>query len=317
MEERMMAEPYTLEDTGETLPRGVMETDLPGLKLLARGKVRDMYDLEDRLLIVATDRISAYDSVLGSPIPDKGRILTQLSVFWFDLLAEIVPHHLLSTDLSGLGLSAKVQKVLEGRCMIVKKAEVLPVECIVRGYLVGSGWKEYQASGTVCGIKLRDGYEQAEQLDEVIFTPSTKAESGIHDENISYARMEEVVGAPRAAEMRDAAVALYTRAAEHARERGIIIADTKFEFGLVDGALTLVDEVLTPDSSRFWDVETYATGSNPESFDKQFVRDWLDKEAGWNHEPPAPSLPPAVVQKTRAKYVEAYERITGRSFDAE
>ncbi|MFW5857114.1 MAG: phosphoribosylaminoimidazolesuccinocarboxamide synthase [Planctomycetota bacterium] len=311
-----MAEVYRIEDGGETLPSGVLETDLPGVALAGRGKVRDIYDLGDQLLVIATDRISAFDSVLGSPIPDKGRILTQLSVFWFDFLKDIVPNHYLDDGLDRLDLSDATRRVLAGRSMRVHKAEVLPVECIVRGYLVGSGWKEYQASGTVCGMPLREGYAQAERLDEPIFTPSTKAEQGLHDENISFERMVEIIGADRAEEVRRASLALYLAAAEHARTQGILIADTKFEFGLVDGTLTLIDEVLTPDSSRFWDAATYTTGQNPPSFDKQFVRDWLDNVSGWNHEPPAPSLPPEVVQQTRAKYAEAYQRITGRPFEA-
>jgi phosphoribosylaminoimidazole-succinocarboxamide synthase len=252
--------------------------------------------------------------VLASPIPDKGRVLTKLSEFWFDLLGDIVPNHYIGNDLSGLNFPDPVRKVLDGRCMVVRKADVLPVECIVRGYLVGSGWREYKASGTVCGMPLREGYSQAEQLDEPIFTPSTKAEGDAHDENISYERMEEIVGADVAARARDAAVSLYTRAAEHARERGVLIADTKFEFGFIDGRLHVVDEVLTPDSSRFWDAETYRTGQNPPSYDKQYVRDWLDEESGWDHEPPAPSLPAEVVKRTREKYIKAYERITGRLF---
>ncbi|MBN1256371.1 MAG: phosphoribosylaminoimidazolesuccinocarboxamide synthase [Planctomycetes bacterium] len=309
-----MPEIYQIDDTGESLlPRGVMETNLPGLKMIARGKVRDIYDLDDRILLVTSDRISAYDSILGNPIPDKGVVLTQLSLFWFDRLAGILPHHFISEDLSELGLSRAVEEILKGRSMIVKKAEILPIECVVRGYLVGSGWREYQDRGTVCGLQLRADYKQAEKLDEPIFTPATKAENG-HDENISFEGMIDRIGLENATQARDAALNLYNTAAEHALKQGIIIADTKFEFGFVDGELTLADEALTPDSSRFWAVENYETGRNPVSFDKQYVRDWLDNESGWNHEPPAPSLPPEVVNQTRAKYVEAYERITGQTF---
>ncbi|MHC4884574.1 MAG: phosphoribosylaminoimidazolesuccinocarboxamide synthase [Planctomycetota bacterium] len=295
------------------LPAAVSETTLDAYPLLGRGKVRDIYDLDDRLLIITTDRISAFDFILGSAIPDKGKVLTQISKFWFEKLGGIIPNHFLSEDLSELNLNEEQRAELAGRTMIVKKAKPLPVECIVRGYLVGSGWKEYQKSGTVCGAKLRDGYEQASQLDEPIFTPSTKAEDGDHDENISYERMEEIIGADLAAKVRDAALALYTTAADLAKEKGIIIADTKFEFGMLDGELILIDEALSPDSSRFWDCETYCTGSNPPSFDKQFVRDWLEQESGWDKQPPAPTLPEEVMAKTRAKYVEAYERITGLS----
>lgn len=309
-----MAQEYKIDDTGERLPVALAETDLPGYHRLSRGKVRDNYDLKGSLLIIATDRISAFDSILGTPIPDKGRVLTQISLFWFDHLKGIVPDHLISTDVSGLDLKPQAKAHLAGRSMIVKKAKVLPVECIARGYLIGSGWKEYQKSGTVCGIQLRPGLRMAEKLDEPIFTPSTKAESG-HDENISFEEMCKIVGGDMGAKLREATLSLYKKAAEFAQTRGIIIADTKFEFGLVDGELTLVDEVLTPDSSRFWPADTYAVGSSPMSFDKQYVRDWLEKESGWDKEPPAPALPAAVVEKTRQKYIEAYERLTGKRFE--
>ncbi|MHC4873014.1 MAG: phosphoribosylaminoimidazolesuccinocarboxamide synthase [Planctomycetota bacterium] len=305
---------YELEDDGKTIARAVVETDLPGLTLKARGKVRDVYDLDDKLLVIASDRISCFDRVLGTPIPDKGAVLNQLSLFWFDLLKDVIPNHFITEDLSGLGISDAACDVLKGRSMVVKKAETLPVECIVRGYLVGSGWKEYQKSGTVCGMKLRDGYAQAEKLDEVIFTPSTKAEDGDHDENISFEKMKEIVGDELSEKVKDAAIGLYTKAADHAAKNGVIIADTKFEFGMVDGELTVIDEVLTPDSSRFWPAATYKTGGNPESFDKQYVRDWLDNESGWNHEPPVPNLPNEVIEKTKAKYLEAFRLITGREF---
>jgi phosphoribosylaminoimidazole-succinocarboxamide synthase len=303
---------HTIENTGERLPRAIKETDIKELNLKARGKVRDIYDLDDRLLIIASDRISAFDFVLGSAIPDKGRVLTQLSLFWFEKLGGIVPNHFISEDLSSLQLSGATGEILKGRSMIVHKAEALPVECVVRGYLVGSGWKEYQQSGTVCGIRLREGYAQAEKLEEPIFTPATKAEHGDHDENISFERMQKIIGGELAEEIRRTALDLYTTAAEHARRQGIIIADTKFEFGMVGGKLTLIDEVLTPDSSRFWDESTYSTGANPPSFDKQYVRDWLEKDSGWNKEAPAPSLPEEVIARTREKYVEAYRRITGQ-----
>ncbi len=305
-----MATPYELKDEGLNLTSALTETDLPGLHLLNRGKVRDIYDLGDRLLIVATDRISAFDSVLGSPIPDKGRVLTQLSLFWFEMLADIVPHHLLSTSLDAFDLKEPVKRHLTGRSMVVKKADALPVECVVRGYLGGSGWKDYQKTGAVCGVQLPDGLRLAEQLPEPIFTPATKAESG-HDENIPFERAAEIVGAQRAERMRDAALSLYARAAAHAQQRGIIIADTKFEFGIVGDALTLIDEVLTPDSSRFWPASSYDVGISPPSYDKQFVRDWLEQESGWDKEPPAPPLPEDVVEKTRQKYLEAYRTLTG------
>ena len=304
-----MAE-YKLDDAGESLPATLVETDIPGYKLINRGKVRDIYDLKDRLLIITTDRISAFDVVLDPPVPEKGCALTRISLFWFDQLKDIVPNHLLTTDLSGLDLLPALRKHLEGRTMIVKKAKPLPVECIVRGYLVGSGWKEYQRNGTVCGIELPTGLKLASKLPQPIFTPSTKAEIGLHDENISFERMVEILGETKANVVRNYAVSLYTRAAEYALTKGIIIADTKFEFGELDGKIILIDEALTPDSSRFWPVEGYATGSNPPSFDKQFVRDWLES-TGWDKNPPAPRLPSEVVLKTRAKYVEAYEKLTG------
>lgn len=303
--------------SGDTL-RGstrslLAETELPGLKLLHRGKVRDLYDLGDRLLLVATDRISAFDSVLGSPIPDKGRILTQLSLFWFDFLHDIVPHHLLSTSLEEFDFPPAIKRSLEGRSMIVKKAKVIPIECVARGYLIGSGWAEYRKNGTVCGIPLPAGLEMAQKLEKPIFTPATKATTG-HDENISFERMTEIVGRPLAERLRELTLTIYSRAAAYAETRGILIADTKFEFGQIGDEVLLVDEVLTPDSSRFWPADSYRTGISPPSFDKQFVRDWLEKESGWNKEPPAPALPADVVAKTRAKYIEAYERLTGKPF---
>lgn len=306
-----MADTFELSDSGEVLPAALAETNIPGLRLIARGKVRDIYDLDDRLLIIATDRLSAFDCVLGTPIQQKGRVLTQLSLFWFEFFAEVVDTHFLTTDLSELNLPTELARHLEGRSMIVRKAEALPVECVARGYLIGSGWKEYQANGTVCGIALPSGLPQAAKLEQPIFTPATKAESG-HDENIPFAAAAEFLGADTAAEVRDLTLKLYQRAADFAREKGIIIADTKFEFGKVDGKIILIDEALTPDSSRFWPATEYRTGISPPSYDKQFVRDWLEQKSGWNKQPPAPSLPDEVAAKTTEKYVEAYEKITGQ-----
>jgi len=290
----------------------VLETNLPGVKLLNRGKVRDIYDLEgDGLLIVASDRISAFDSVLPTGIPDKGRVLTQLSLFWFDFLKEITPNHLISTELAAMGHGlADSAGVLEGRSMQVVKADALPVECVVRGYLAGSGFKDYSSSGRVCGVELPKGLKNGSKLPEPIFSPATKAESG-HDENIDFARMVELVGEETATRVRDISLQVYSRASEYAAERGVIIADTKFEFGLHDGKIILIDEVLTPDSSRFWPARQYTPGKTQLSFDKQFVRDYLEA-CGWDKEPPAPKLPENVVEKTREKYVEAYKLLTGK-----
>jgi phosphoribosylaminoimidazole-succinocarboxamide synthase len=287
---------------------------LSSLKLHARGKVRDIYDLDDRLLLVASDRISAFDVVLPSPIPDKGRLLTGLSLFWFDFLKDVVANHIHSTDLSGLDLDADERRWLDGRAVIVRKAEVVPVECIARGYVAGSGWKDYQATGAISGVALPEGLRQADRLPAPIFTPSTKAQIGTHDENISLEEAGRRVGHDLVGKMRDATLALYVRARDHAAGRGIIIADTKFEFGLIAGELTLIDECLPSDSSRFWPADRWAPGTSPPSFDKQFVRDWLENDSGWNKEPPAPGLPEAIVARTRAKYVEAYERLTERRF---
>jgi phosphoribosylaminoimidazole-succinocarboxamide synthase len=283
----------------------------------SRGKVRDLYDLGDKLLLVASDRISAFDVVLPDPIPFKGEVLTKLSLFWFELLGDVVPNHLISADVTDLPADfAEMRGYLAGRFMLVKKASVFPVECIVRGYLAGSGLKEYRAQGTVCGIPLPGGLAESSQLPQPIFTPSTKAEIGLHDENISFERAAEIIGAEAAAELRDKSIAVYSAAREHAASRGIIIADTKFEFGTIDGQITLVDEVLTPDSSRFWPAETYAPGASQPSFDKQFVRDWLEA-SGWDKTPPPPALPADVVEATSAKYIQAYELITGRTFEPE
>jgi phosphoribosylaminoimidazole-succinocarboxamide synthase len=289
----------------------LVKTDLPELPV-RRGKVRDIYDLGESLLLVSTDRISAFDWVLPTGIPDKGRVLTQISAFWFDLLRE--PNHVISTDIhkvDGLPAGANLEQ-LEGRSMLVRKTEVVPIECVVRGYLCGSGWREYRQDGRVCGIDLPAGLVNCSRLDHPIFTPATKAESG-HDENISFEQTVQLVGADVAEELRRRSLALYQNGAERALERGIIIADTKFEFGRVDDQLILIDEVLTPDSSRFWPADRYEPGSNQPSFDKQFVRDYLET-TGWDKNSEPPSLPPEIVTKTRQKYVEAYERLTGRTF---
>ena len=289
-------------------------TSISGLKLINKGKVRDIYDLGNKLLIITTDRISAFDVVLDPPIKDKGKALTQLSLFWFDYLNDIIDNHLITSSVEELNISEETKGKLRGRSMTVKKAAPLTVECIVRGYLVGSGWKEYQSERTVCGIELPEGLQQAEKLPEPIFTPSTKAELGEHDENISYKQMINILGEKLAEKVRDASIALYTKAAEFALEKGIIIADTKFEFGIYEDKLILIDEVLTPDSSRFWPLETYQTGANPPSFDKQFVRDWLEG-TDWDKTAPAPTLPEEVVLKTREKYIEAFEKITGKKWE--
>lgn len=288
----------------------VSETVLPGIPV-RRGKVRDVYDLGDRLLLVSTDRISAFDWVLPTPIPDKGRVLNQLSAFWFERLGE--PHHLLTTDVEQMDLPpAADRQLLAGRASLVRKAKVVPVECVVRGYLSGSGWREYRQSGTVCGIRLPAGLVESAPLDEPVFTPATKAPTG-HDENITLDRMAELVGRPLAEELRQRSVALYQRGAEYARQRGILVADTKFEWGLVDDQLILIDEVFTPDSSRFWPADQYRPGGPQPSFDKQFVRDWLERTS-WDKNSPPPPLPEDVVANTRRRYVEAFERLTGQPF---
>lgn len=279
----------------------------------AQGKVRDLYDLGDALLFVASDRISAFDYVLPDEIPYKGQVLTQLSCFWFELLEGVVENHLISADVKDLPEQFKpYEEYLRGRFMLVKKAEMLPVECIVRGYLAGSGLKEYGKSGTVCGIELPTGLVNSSKLPEPIFTPSTKAEIGDHDENIDFARTVEIIGEEDATALRDLSIKVYTTARDYAESRGIIIADTKFEFGRVDGAIILADEVLTPDSSRFWAVDAYVEGEEQPSFDKQFVRNWLN--ANWDRTGEPPHLPQDVIEKTSEKYIQAYERITGRPF---
>jgi phosphoribosylaminoimidazole-succinocarboxamide synthase len=291
----------------------VSETSLAGLSLLRRGKVRDVYEVDaERSLIVATDRISAFDCVLPAPVPRKGQALTALSQFWFDKLAHVTPNHLITTELDDMPDAARVHAdVLRGRAMLVRRTEVFPVECVVRGYLAGSGWKDYQATGAVCGHRLPPGLREAAQLPAPIFTPATKAESG-HDENISEARLTEIVGAEVAATLRDISLRLYAEASAYARPRGLIIADTKFEFGRAnDGRILLIDEALTPDSSRFWPVAGYAPGGSPPSFDKQFVRDYLET-LDWNKQPPAPPLPPEIVNATTNRYLEAYRLLAGR-----
>ncbi len=290
----------------------LLETDLPGLKPLARGKVRDIYDLGDRLLIVATDRISAFDYVLPTGIPDKGRVLTQLSIFWFDFLRDLVPVHFLTGNVEEYPEPLpQYRDQLEGRSMLVRRAEMLPVECVARGYLAGSGWKDYQRTGAVCGIRLPPGLKESDRLPEPIFTPATKAQTG-HDENISMENVEALVGRDLARRLRELTLNIYRKAAEYAEGRGIIIADTKFEFGLVNGELVLADEVLTPDSSRFWPRAGYRPGEPQPSFDKQYVRDYLES-IGWNKQPPAPALPPEVAERTAEKYREAYRLLTGKS----
>jgi len=293
------------------MSEAILRTNLPELKLLNRGKVRDIYDLgDDGLLIVASDRISAFDSILPTGIPDKGRVLTALSLFWFDFTRKIIPNHFVSADLKRIGHGLEKHRAeLAGRSMQVARCEILPIECVVRGYLAGSGWKEYQKSGTVCGVKLPAGLRSGSKLPEPIFTPSTKATSG-HDENISFEESVKVIGSERAEAVRSASLAVYKAAADYALERGVIIADTKFEFGVREGRLILADEVLTPDSSRFWPATGHTPGATQLSFDKQFVRDYLE-HCGWDKEPPAPPLPEKVVAKTREKYVEAYRLITG------
>lgn len=280
------------------------------LKKLYSGKVRDLYEIDDkRMLMVASDRLSAFDVILNEPIPDKGKILTAISNFWFDKLKDLVPNHFTGDKVEDVVPAAELPLV-EGRAVVAKRLQPVAVEAIVRGYIVGSGWKEYQKSGTVCGIALPAGLKEAAKLPQPIFTPSTKAAVGDHDENITFAQCEAIIGAELAAKVRDTAVALYSAAVEYAATRGIIIADTKFEFGLdEDGTLTLMDEALTPDSSRFWPADSYAEGSNPPSFDKQFVRDWLES-TGWNKQPPAPRVPDDVAQKTADKYREALVRLT-------
>jgi phosphoribosylaminoimidazole-succinocarboxamide synthase len=290
----------------------ISETNFPGLKLRGRGKVRDIYELSDQLLIVATDRLSAFDVVLPTPIPDKGKVLTQLSLFWFDKLANLIPNHVVAAkDFSGE--LAPYAASLNGRAMLVRKTEPVPIECVVRGYISGSGWKDYQKTGAICGIPLPTGLRESDQLPEPIFTPSTKATSG-HDENISFDETISRVGRALAEKLRDTSLTIYRRASEHASVRGIIIADTKFEFGLIGNELIWIDEALTPDSSRFWPADEYVPGRTQPSFDKQYVRDYLEK-IEWNKQPPAPALPNDIVSATQNKYRESYQRVTGHALD--
>ena len=289
----------------------LIQTEIPGLKLINRGKVRDVYDLGDALLFVATDRLSAFDVVMPNGVPRKGEVLTQISLFWFDLMRDI-PNHLISADVASRPELTAYVKDLQGRSMIVRKAKVLPVECIVRGYLVGSGWKDYQKTGMVSGLKLRAGYQQASKLDEPLFTPSTKAEIGDHDEAISFEQVGGIIGADKEAALRELSLKIYSTARDYAEKRGIIVADTKFEFGEIDGRIILVDEVLTPDSSRFWPADQYQVGTSPVSLDKQYVRDYLET-LDWNKTAPGPELPADVVKKTSDKYLEAYRMLTGKS----
>lgn len=289
---------------------------LPGLTHLRSGKVRDLYAVDDdHLLLVASDRVSTYDVVHPTPVPDKGRVLTGLSAFWFARLRDLVPNHLVSTSVHDLPEAAQAHAdELCGRFMLCRRVAIVPIECVVRGYLAGSGWAEYRAGQAVCGVPLPAGLVQADQLPEPIFTPATKAEQGEHDENVSFETVADRIGTELATRLRDLSLALYAAAAGHAAERGIILADTKFEFGLLDGEVVLADEVLTPDSSRYWPADRWEPGRTPPSFDKQYVRDYATS-TGWDRQPPAPALPAEVVAATRARYVEAYERLTGESFD--
>lgn len=290
----------------------LLKTDLGSTPLLGRGKVRDLYAVNGALLLVASDRISAFDHVLGSGIPGKGKILTQISLFWFRLLEDVVPNHLIASDVDQFPAELhRYRDQLEGRSMLVKRATMFPVECVARGYLAGSGWKEYQAQGTVCGIALPPGLQDGSRLPEPIFTPATKSQDGSHDENIPFGEVERIVGAADAAELRRLTMEIYAKAAAHAEAHGLILADTKFEFGRVDGQIVLADEVLTPDSSRFWDAKLWKPGGPQPSFDKQFVRDYLES-IHWNKQAPAPSLPEEVVERTQDKYLEAFRLLTGQ-----
>jgi phosphoribosylaminoimidazole-succinocarboxamide synthase len=293
----------------------LLKTDLGATPLIGRGKVRDLYAVGDALLMVATDRISAFDHVLGSGIPGKGKILTQISLFWFDLVRDIVPNHLIATEEKDFPQSLhQYADQLEGRSMLVKRAQMFPVECVARGYIAGSGWKEYKANKTVCGIELPEGLKDGSRLPEPLFTPSTKSQDGTHDENIPFSAVEQTVGADVAKQLRDLTLAIYNKAGKHAESCGLILADTKFEFGTVDDNIVLADEVLTPDSSRFWEAAQWKPGGAQPSFDKQFVRDYLES-IHWNKQAPAPALPDEVVRRTLDKYLEAFRRLTGRDLD--
>jgi phosphoribosylaminoimidazole-succinocarboxamide synthase len=301
--------------TPKLLDSVILKTDFPELHLHASGKVRDVYEIDrDQLLFVATDRISAFDYVLATGIPHKGRVLSQISLFWFNFLSDIVSNHVITADVSRYPQPLqKYADQLEGRSMLVRRAEMFPVECVVRGYISGSAWKEYKASGKVCGIELPAGLKESDAFPEPIFTPATKAVSG-HDENISFARMCEILGTETSSLLRDLTLRIYKKAAAYARQRGIIIADTKFEFGRTAKGITLADEVLTPDSSRFWPADKYEPGRSQESFDKQYVRDYLE-QIRWNKQPPAPALPPEVANRTSEKYLDAYFQVTGQKLD--
>jgi len=293
----------------------LLTTNLGPTPLVGRGKVRDLYAVDGKLLLVATDRISAFDHVLATGIPDKGKILTQMSLFWFELVKDVVPNHLIAATVSEYPASLrKYADQLEGRSMLVKRAAMFPVECVARGYLTGSGWKEYREAGTVCSIRLPAGLMDGSRLPQPLFTPATKAEDGAHDENISYGEVEKLLGTNLAEELRRLTLAIYRKAAKHAESRGLILADTKFEFGKTAEGVILADEVLTPDSSRFWDGEAWKPGGAQASFDKQFVRDYLE-EIHWNKQAPAPALPEDVVERTRAKYHEAFRKLTGREIE--
>jgi len=294
------------------MSQALTHIEIPGVPSRS-GKVREIFDAGDKLLFVASDRISAFDCVMPNGIPQKGEVLNKISKFWFERTGDIVKNHMLSVDISDFPAPfTEYADQLAGRSMLVKKTEVLPVECIVRGYLIGSGWKEYQKTETIGGMPLRSGYQMADQLDEPIFTPSTKAEQGLHDENISFDQMKEIVGEEKAEKLKAISLALYKQAAEYALTKGIIIADTKFEFGELNGEIILIDEALTPDSSRFWPADTYEVGCSPMSYDKQFVRDYLET-LDWDKTPPAPALPDEIIAKSQAKYLEAYERLTGQA----
>lgn len=291
----------------------VIQTDFTDLKIFKRGKVRDVYDLGDTLLMIATDRISAFDVVMPDPIPDKGKILTQISLFWFDLMRPLLSNHIISSKTDDYPEECKkYAEILEGRSMLVKKTKPLPIECVVRGYISGSGWKSYQESGTICGIKLPEGLNESEKLNEAIFTPSTKEEVGTHDVNIDFAETVNLVGNDIADKVKSLSYEIYKKGAEIAEEKGIIIADTKFEFGLIEDEIILIDEVLTPDSSRFWPKDTYHPGGSQESFDKQYLRDYL-LSINWDQKPPAPPLPEEVIKNTRNKYIEALNKLTGQN----
>ena len=292
----------------------IKETELPELKLLKRGKVRDMYDLGDSLLMIATDRLSAFDVVMPDPIPDKGIILTQISLFWFEMMQSLVANHVIISNVDDFpSICQPYADVLRGRSIVIKKTEPLPVECVVRGYISGSGWKSYQETGSICGIRLPEGLQESDRLPEPIFTPATKAEIGDHDINIDFTEMIDIIGSELAQKVKALSLDIYQKGAEFAAERGIIIADTKFEFGKIDDDVILIDEALTPDSSRFWPQETYAPGGAQKSYDKQYVRDYL-LTLDWDKTPPGPSLPDDVIQKTRQKYLDALTQLTGSSF---